>query len=437
MKLLAILYDSYREAVDGKVFYALMGIWVFLFALLLSLTFRPLPPEEAFKAVVKKFRSVYERDTPHRVHSMSPKYEVFDVAEVEGSAQPPAGTYRFRLQAGLMGFAQSVSLWHFGMPSEPSQLIREEAMKPEIANAFLADQFLIHGGMDAEASLTTVDERNVSFDVTVRVDDPRGWLYQPSVLFGAVPVPRLIPFEQYKDTLGRSVYDLEDVLVNRFGSWILLLASIIVTAFFVPNMLQKGTIEPLLVRPIHRVTLLLYKYLGGLIFVLLNISVAVVGVWIALGLRTGIWATGFLLSIPLILYFFAVFYSVSVLVGVVTRSAVLAILATYICWFLIFSVGLIHGIMEPHFRDLEKANAGWLPTWRVIHRIHYVLPRTHDLDAVLREHLQQDTVTEGERRGMRKVDVLRVDLGESLLVSAAFIAVMLGLSCWWFATKDF
>ena len=121
---------------------------------------------------------------------------------------------------------------------------------------------------------------------------------------------------------------IEDVIVGGIGSGIAMLIGIVITAFFVPNMLRKGTVDMLLVKPISRVTLLLYKYVGGLTFIFLNTVVAVGGVWLALGLRSGVWATGFLVMILVITFFFAILYSVSTLFGVLTRSPIVAILLT-------------------------------------------------------------------------------------------------------------
>ena len=42
----------------------------------------------------------------------------------------------------------------------------------------------------------------------------------------------------------------------------------------------------------------------------------VVGNWLALALRTGIWDTDYLLSVPLLLLHFAIFFSVSLLLAV-------------------------------------------------------------------------------------------------------------------------
>src|SRR5204863_726439 len=117
------------------------------------------------------------------------------------------------------------------------------------------------------------------------------------------------------------------------GSLVTLLASIIITSFFIPNMLRKGTVDLLIVKPIHRWVLLVYKYVGGLTFVLLNTAVALGGIWLALGLRSGIWANTFLLMIFVYTFFFAILYAVSTLVAVMTRSAIATILLTCAAWF--------------------------------------------------------------------------------------------------------
>src|SRR5262249_59994152 len=121
--------------------------------------------------------------------------------------------------------------------------------------------------------------------------------------------------------LGLQLWFIEDMVIWGSGAWLGLLASVAVTAFFIPNMLQKGTLEPLLVKPIRRWQLLVYKYLGGLTFIFVTTTVVVLGVWLALGLRSGLWAPGFLLIIFVLTFYFAVLYAVSTLFGVLTRNA--------------------------------------------------------------------------------------------------------------------
>ena len=68
-------------------------------------------------------------------------------------------------------------------------------------------------------------------------------------------------------------------------------------------MLMKGTVDMLLVKPIHRWVLLTYKYVGGLTFVFLNTAYAIVGIWLVVGLKSGVWPTGSLLLILTLTFF--------------------------------------------------------------------------------------------------------------------------------------
>ncbi len=54
-------------------------------------------------------------------------------------------------------------------------------------------------------------------------------------------------------------------------------------------------------------------------------AVAVGGVWVVVGLRTGVWSPGLLYSVGGITFYFAILYSVSTLFGVLTRSTLVAI----------------------------------------------------------------------------------------------------------------
>ena len=109
------------------------------------------------------------------------------------------------------------------------------------------------------------------------------------------------------------VYVVENYLVSGIGAWVALLVAVIITAGFIPTMLGKGSLDLVVSKPVGRPRLLLYKYLGGLTFILLLTAYAAAGVWVAIGVRTGIWAPNFLLVIPILTFYFAVLYSVSTL----------------------------------------------------------------------------------------------------------------------------
>mgnify|MGYP001007260392 CR=1 FL=1 len=227
-----------------------------------------------------------------------------------------------------------------------------------------------------------------------------------------------------------------------FGSLVAILTGVIVTGFFIPNMLRKGAVDLLLVKPISRPTLLIYKYLGGLIFILVNTSIAVGGLWLALGLRSGVWANSFLLMIFTYTFFFAILYSVSTLCAVLTRSVIASILITCGAWFLFFIVGALHGVYEQQRmvetidNVPEEKRSSTAPFWSVVRVLHFVLPRPNDVENLGTQALMAHFIP--SRPELARVrELSSITWGESLAVSCGFIVVMLGLASWRFARKDF
>ena len=120
---------------------------------------------------------------------------------------------------------------------------------------------------------------------------------------------------------------IEDQIINGLGGAIALLISVVITAFFIPNMLRKGSVDLLISKPIGRSQLLVYKYIGGLTFMFLVTAFTVGGIWLVIALRSGFWDPSFLLVIPVLTFTFAILYAVSTLVAVFTRSAIAAMIA--------------------------------------------------------------------------------------------------------------
>jgi hypothetical protein len=58
------------------------------------------------------------------------------------------------------------------------------------------------------------------------------------------------------------------------------------------------------------------------------------------------------------------------------------------------------------------------------------------LDLLTRKLLAEDLLT-GNQLRYEKMDPTPISWGESLTVSGIFVALMLGLSCWRFATTDY
>jgi ABC-type transport system involved in multi-copper enzyme maturation permease subunit len=287
----------------------------------------------------------------------------------------------------------------------------------------------------AVTDVKTADPKEVRYDVTFRgsnVPDARAWIYEPRILFA-------IPLSFLRTSLNDAVYWIEDKLVGGVGAWVGILIGVVITAFFVPSMLRKGTVDLLIVKPIPRPLILLYKYVGGLSFVFLNSLFVVVGMWLVLGLRSGIWAPGFLVSILTITFFFAILYSLSVLLGVLTGSPVVSILLTVVAWFALWLVGTVYTGLEGLRKNEGAQQASGVPGWvfTTVDVLHFVLPRTKDVDILSTKVISRGVLTEAEikHRGLDKLPDL--NWAESLSVSGAFMAVMLGLASWRFAVKDY
>jgi ABC-type transport system involved in multi-copper enzyme maturation permease subunit len=114
--------------------------------------------------------------------------------------------------------------------------------------------------------------------------------------------------------------------------------AIIWTAGFLPELLRPSTAALAFTKPLSRSSLLLAKILGVLVFVLVQAALFVGGTWLALGLKTGYWMTGYLWSIPLLTLHFAIIYSFSALLAVMTRSTVVCTFGSLVLWFLCFAV---------------------------------------------------------------------------------------------------
>jgi ABC-type transport system involved in multi-copper enzyme maturation permease subunit len=201
----------------------------------------------------------------------------------------------------------------------------------------------------------------------------------------------------------------------------------------VPNMLRKGTVDLLLVKPISRPALIVYKYLGGLSFVFFNAAVLVFTSWVVLGLIMRVWSVYYLASILVLTAYFAVLYSFSVFIGVLTRSQLACILVTMTFWLLIFAVNAFYNIAHNPQSQLQLSDN----VVAVVDAIHYVLPRMNDLSQLNQFKLAEGNGLDELLQSELKSAVEQFSWVESLVTSGAFIVLMLGLSSWWFSRADY
>ena len=477
----AILKDSFREAVDGFVIYVMLALALFMVILVASISFAPDTPDKALPQVLSRFYIIFpdkgKSAAPTGVPSRLLEYSV-SKSELGGD-----GVVRFTLEAkgktnerdrpkgdepGARGenpFAQadpfrySVLAWAkppgekvknpFGQNQKKrssDEKTLELVMPPEATPAdlktvtdeqmigFLKSQFSLFVGI-SESNVTAtrrtdegLAEPNYRFDVELKgATTARGWPQTLRIFFNQVTVGSGLK-------LGETVNALQDYLVGWVGGSVTLIISVIITAFFIPNMLRKGSVDLLISKPIGRSQLLVYKYIGGLTFIFLITSFTVGLVWVVLSARAGYWDPTFLIMIPSLTFSFAILYSVSTAAAVFTRSAIAAILITIAFMFFLYGVG-----KAKVFADWNKViQIAEVPNWlyNLIDFFHAILPRYKDLDRLTEKLLAETNYPEGDARlnGIGLVEY--PSWGGALGVSLLFIAVMLGLSCWKFRKRD-
>lgn len=152
---------------------------------------------------------------------------------------------------------------------------------------------------------------------------------------------------------------IKEVIVPTLMSFLVgvvgVFVAILVTSPVIPQMFEPGSINLLLSKPVQRSAVYLAKFFGGCAFILLNVGYLCLGLWLILGLRFGIWNRGMLLCIPIFLFLFTIYYSVSTFTGVIWKSAVVSVVLCICLWLACFLVGAIKvNVMERFVVDPER-----------------------------------------------------------------------------------
>ncbi|HWY85860.1 MAG TPA: hypothetical protein VNX28_03995 [Gemmataceae bacterium] len=162
------------------------------------------------------------------------------------------------------------------------------------------------------------------------------------------------------------------------------LLALVWTAGFMPEFLQPANATVVVSKPIPRWVLLMGKYLGVLAFAGFQVTVFIVGTWLACGLRTGFWVNSYLWGIPLLLLQFAAVYSFSVFVAVCTRSTLACVFGSVVFWFLCWGMNFgRHCLLalESAMPPLHPALQGLVETG------YWILPKPVDLGMMLHRAL--------------------------------------------------
>ena len=205
------------------------------------------------------------------------------------------------------------------------------------------------------------------------------------------------------------------------------------TAGFLPVFLEPNAVVVLLAKPVPRWSLLAGKFIGVLVFVAFQACVFVGGTWLALAISTGVWDPTYFLCIPLLLLHFAVFFSVSALLAVMTRSTVVcafgSILFWLVCWGMNYGRHKAIGIAD--LQNLPR------PFSFIIELGYWVLPKPLDFHIILLDSLQADNFVS------QVVDLPSLvargawSPERSVMTSVLFGVVVLGIAAYEFVKEDY
>jgi ABC-type transport system involved in multi-copper enzyme maturation permease subunit len=433
MKFLAILKDSLREAVDTKVLYVTVALSLIFVLFVFSISFKPLSvQEEANSLASAANENIDEAFTKEGLKQLTqkPRYSVDKFEETNAGGEPWERGYHFQfLIESPVDF-----------PTDD----REKFGESEAQGLQRILTTIWYWAKDIKVKYVPTESAK-EIRLQVDIDHTKAtrrveWPHQPKVLFG------LVSLRWFTMPLEYQLLGISDYLVGWFGAALTLLLSIVVTAFFIPNMLRKGTVDMLLAKPMHRSTLLLYKFIGGMTFMAINTTVIMGGLWLVLGIRTGVWMNGLLLTIFIFTFQFAFFYAVSTLMAVLTRSPIVAILMSVTAWALLFGIGFVYGIIDdlrpeklakspdPEVRKFS------LPSWVYTSAdvTHFLTPHYKDMDKLQSKLLRED-IYPADSKEMRDVNdrYASFNWAETIFVTLTYIAVFVGFSCFWFAWKDY
>ena len=158
--------------------------------------------------------------------------------------------------------------------------------------------------------------------------------------------------QQFAKTLTSELPWYFEKLVLSIG----LLIAIIVTANMIPETFEPGSLNLLLSKPISRWGLYTAKFFGGCIFIALCAGYLFFGIWLWMGIAMGVWDRAVLLSIPLYVIVFAIYFSVSAFVGLIWRSSTVSVILTLLFWAFCFSIGSVYGVFNTKMKNSELIN---------------------------------------------------------------------------------
>ncbi len=413
----AIVKDSFRAALASRVLYILLALITLLLAALAPLHLREVldwridltedisdPQALATKLVTRRERPVLARIWERLPESLRAELEQLSTEEDEAAEAPPSGRSRSSRRP----------------PNTERYQPLAEALNAVLDERDFYDADVWKGQFieDEARQLIAAGVEQLSADQVRRLN---------RMLLSRALRPELLPADQTTTHTRYGPWRIEFLtattthqqLARELSSWISyifdkfllsigLVVAILVTSNMVPEMFEPGSLNLLLSKPVSRWMLLVSKFVGGCAFVALLATYLFIGLWLWFGVNMGIWDRALALSIPLYIVVFAIYYAVSVLVGVIWRSAILSVILTAVFWAFCFGVGTVYSLF--YTRTYQE-------------RLVAIVPGSATEAPLCTDALHRVCVWDTEARGWRSVTRLadRPEDEAGLLVSLFFV----------------
>lgn len=236
-----------------------------------------------------------------------------------------------------------------------------------------------------------------------------------ALILSNLSLPDLFPEEAgiEQESMGFIAAKLQEMIIGFLGGLGLILA-IFSTSSFIPALLEKGTIDIFLSKPMSRAQLLAGRFAGGILMVLASMTYLVGGIWLVISFVFNAWHFEFLYSIFTITWTFAVLYALIVFMGVITHSSMLGMMSAYFIFF------IVSPILSAHESLSEFLGQGAVIF--LLEVLYYIVPNTSDLLGEV-----TSTLVAGEG----------IAHWEPILTSLLFTVIIFGFSLVIFEKKDF
>lgn len=173
-------------------------------------------------------------------------------------------------------------------------------------------------------------------------------------------------------TLERFVIDVSSFVAGA-AYWVGILLALFATGPLLAGLLERGRVDLVLSKPVHRLSLLAGHVVGIWVTTAALFVYLMGAVWLVLSIKSGIWNFDFLLVIGMVVTMFAVVYSIITLISVGFQSGALALIVAYGILF----VSIILGFREQLEPQIN-------PPWRQVYvAFYHLLPNFSEVTVMV------------------------------------------------------